>query len=231
MSKVICYFISTLILLQNIKAQQFRSFKDPGDGKVYKTVKIREQEWMVENLNVSTFRNGDSIPHAKTNQDWDNAGKEGRPAWCYYENNTNNGIKYGKLYNWYAVIDKRGLAPKGWHIARKSDWETLIQYLGGINESGLFKFNYESFFKSEVDYKTFWGNISGERSSLSGFNNTAIFGSLGEDSYSSWWSTPIKKIDLSRHNYYQYRYDSKILVHVLDCLESEGHSVRCIKDN
>ena len=137
MFKAICFLIPSLVLIQNLTDQQFGTLKNLRDDKMYKTVKIGEQVWMAENLNVSTFRNGDSIPHAITNQEWDDAGKEGRPAWCYYENNTNNGLKYGKLYNWYAVIDKRGLSPKGWHIAKKTDWEILIQYFEHYNYQNL----------------------------------------------------------------------------------------------
>ncbi len=79
----------------------------------FKTVVIGNQVWMAENLNVSTFCNGDTIPEIRNNADWLNAGYLGKPAWCYYENDSNNGKTYGKLYNWYAVNDPRGLAPKG----------------------------------------------------------------------------------------------------------------------
>jgi uncharacterized protein (TIGR02145 family) len=96
----------------------------------YKSVKIGTQTWMAENLNVSTFRNGDPIPEAKTDEEWKKAGKEGKPAWCYYDNDPKNGAKYGKLYNWYAVIDPRGLAPAGWHIPSDAEWTTLGDQLG-----------------------------------------------------------------------------------------------------
>ncbi|MBM3455516.1 MAG: hypothetical protein FJX80_10255, partial [Bacteroidetes bacterium] len=96
----------------------------------FKSVKIGAQTWMAENLNVSTFRNGDPIPEAKTNEEWEKAGKEGKPAWCYYENDSKNGAKYGKLYNWYAVNDSRGLAPTGWHIPSDAEWTTLENQLG-----------------------------------------------------------------------------------------------------
>lgn len=82
----------------------------------YKSVKIGDQVWMTENLNVSKFRNGDLIPEAKTNGEWMKSGDERKPAWCYYDNDPASSKKFGKLYNWYAVTDKRGLAPKGWHV-------------------------------------------------------------------------------------------------------------------
>jgi len=96
----------------------------------FKTVEIGEQVWMAENLNVSTFRNGDPIPQARTQEEWKKAGENKQAAWCYYDNNPANGKKYGKLYNYYATSDPRGLAPNGWHIPTDSEWKTLIKYLG-----------------------------------------------------------------------------------------------------
>lgn len=71
-------------------------------------VKIGDQIWMTRNLNVDKFCNGDPIPETKTNEEWIKAGENGKPAWCYYDNDPANGEKYGKLYNWYAVNDPRG---------------------------------------------------------------------------------------------------------------------------
>ena len=88
-------------------------------------VKIGDQKWMSVNLNVSHFRNGDSIPEVRTPEDWEKAGKEQKPAWCYYDNNPENQSRLGKLYNWYAVNDPRGLAPEGWHVSSDADWNVL----------------------------------------------------------------------------------------------------------
>jgi uncharacterized protein (TIGR02145 family) len=95
-----------------------------------KKVKIGKQVWMVMNLDVDKFRNGDPVPEAKTAEEWKKAAKNKQPVWCYYNNKSGNGEKYGKLYNWYAVIDKRGLAPKGWRIPSQKDWEQLFGFLG-----------------------------------------------------------------------------------------------------
>jgi len=103
------------------------------DGNVYQTVRIGGQVWMEENLNASHFRNGDLIPEAKTEEEWVLAGNKNEPAWCYYNNYSENGEKYGKLYNWYAVSDPRGLAPENWTIPDNKDWAKLIYYLGGGN--------------------------------------------------------------------------------------------------
>jgi len=101
-----------------------------------KTIKIGNQEWMVKNLNVSNFNNGDPIPEVKDKKEWKAASKNGQPAWCYYENLADNGIKYGKLYNWYAVSDPRGIAPEGFHIPTDKEWIELIKFLGGETVAG-----------------------------------------------------------------------------------------------
>jgi len=97
---------------------------------------IGTQTWHKTNLDVSTFRNGDTIPEAKTREEWKIAGEKGNPAWCYYENNSTNGQKYGKLYNWYAVSDNRNLAPLGWHIPTDAEWTILTDFLGGERNAG-----------------------------------------------------------------------------------------------
>jgi uncharacterized protein (TIGR02145 family) len=89
-------------------------------------VTIGNQIWSTKNLNVSTFRNGDQIPEAQTKEEWEKASDNKKPAWCYFNNSKHKGEVYGKLYNWYAVSDPRGLAPKGWHIPNESEWEILL---------------------------------------------------------------------------------------------------------
>ena len=96
-----------------------------------KGVAIGTQVWTTKNLDVATFRNGDAIPQAKTDEEWEAAGDNKQPAWCYYDNKASNGTKYGKLYNWYAVNDYRGLAPAGWHVPTDYEWTVLSTFLGG----------------------------------------------------------------------------------------------------
>jgi uncharacterized protein (TIGR02145 family) len=124
---------------------------------------IGNQIWMTENLNIDHFRNGDPIPEARTAEEWIKAGENNQPAWCYYENRTvqddpDNGTKYGKLYNWYAVNDRRGLAPKGWHIPTDDEWTILTNYLGG-----------EDVAAKKLKSKTGWKE-NGNGSNKSGFN-------------------------------------------------------------
>ncbi|MFM7709352.1 MAG: fibrobacter succinogenes major paralogous domain-containing protein [Ferruginibacter sp.] len=95
-----------------------------------KKIKLGNQVWMKKNLNLDVFQNGDPILEVTSEEDWIEALKMSQPAWCYYDFNPSNGYKYGKLYNWYAVIDPRGLAPVGWRIPSEADWDTLINFLG-----------------------------------------------------------------------------------------------------
>lgn len=94
------------------------------------TVTIGSQVWMTKNLDVSTFRNGDHIPQAKTDEEWKKAGENQQPVWCYYAYDQAKGPKYGKLYNWYAVNDPRGLAPRGYHVPTDAEWTKLENFLG-----------------------------------------------------------------------------------------------------
>ena len=96
------------------------------------TVTIGSQKWMTKNLDVTTFRNGDPIIEAKSNEEWKIAGENQQAAWCYFENDPKN----GKLYNWYAVNDTRGLGPEGWIIPTDDDWTYLVEFLGGENIAG-----------------------------------------------------------------------------------------------
>ncbi len=89
--------------------------------------------WMQKNLDVTTYRNGDPIPEVKDPEAWS---KLTTGAWCYYDNDPANNKKYGKLYNWYAVNDPRGLAPEGWHIPSNEEWTAMSNGLGGDKVAG-----------------------------------------------------------------------------------------------
>jgi uncharacterized protein (TIGR02145 family) len=129
-SLLIIIALGFALLLYSCDGVSFKEKNKITNPIQFKSVKIGNQIWMTENLNVSTFRNGDPIMEAKTNEQWIKAGKTGKPAWCYYDNDSKNGAKYGKLYNWFAVIDKRGLVPTGWHIPSEKEWNKLINFLG-----------------------------------------------------------------------------------------------------
>jgi uncharacterized protein (TIGR02145 family) len=89
---------------------------------------------MLKNLDVSTYRNGDLIPEVTDPNLWVGL-KTG--AWCWYNNDSATyASTYGKLYNWYAANDSRGLAPTGWHIPSDDEWTTLSTFLGGDAVAG-----------------------------------------------------------------------------------------------
>ena len=94
------------------------------DGNSYPTVKICNQTWMAKNLDVARYRNGDIIPQVTDPTQWANLTTG---AWCWYNNDSSNGAVYGRLYNWYAVNDPRGLAPEGWHVPSDGEWNQLVK--------------------------------------------------------------------------------------------------------
>lgn len=96
------------------------------------SVTIGTQTWMSHNLQVTTYRNGDPIPQVTMAQ----LATTTTGAWCYYNNDPANGPIYGKLYNWYAVHDPRGLAPLHWHVPSAAEWDVLTNFLGGPNIAG-----------------------------------------------------------------------------------------------
>ena len=100
------------------------------------SIKIGTQIWTTQNLDVTTFRNGDKIPEIESPTEFYQAGLKGKAAWCYYNGDAVNGKKYGRLYNWYAVHDSRGLAPQGWHLPTDKEWIILTDYLGGETVAG-----------------------------------------------------------------------------------------------
>ncbi|MBN2104124.1 fibrobacter succinogenes major paralogous domain-containing protein [bacterium] len=118
------------------------------DGNIYQTVKIGNQWWMAENLRVTHFRDGRSIPNITSASSWSTTANG---YCCIYANADSNLVTYGMLYNWYAVNESRGLAPEGWHVPTDDDWKELEMYLGmnqiqadstglrGNNEGGKLK--------------------------------------------------------------------------------------------
>ena len=102
------------------------------------------QVWMAKNLSVDTYRNGDVIPNVTDTTAW-NSLTTG--AWCWYGNDSAHNFQKGKLYNWYAVNDPRGLAPLGWHVPSDAEWTTLLNckeqilFSGGAYNAGYCDIN------------------------------------------------------------------------------------------
>lgn len=107
------------------------------DGNQYDIVKIGTQWWMMENLKTTKYDDGTPIVHVgATDADWVNPSIVSNGAYCEYNNSTSTADVYGMLYNWYAVTNpSHSLAPAGWHVATKADWDVLETYLGGIPDT------------------------------------------------------------------------------------------------
>lgn len=93
-------------------------------------IKIGNQTWMSVNLSTETFQNGDKITLVTSVDEWNEAIKNKMPACCNYNNDEENGNLYGKIYNWFAVIDSRNLAPDGWCIPTEKDWVLFANTIG-----------------------------------------------------------------------------------------------------
>jgi uncharacterized protein (TIGR02145 family) len=121
--------LAVLVLFQNCS----KGSDSDGNKINIPNVTIGQQIWSLKNLDVTTYRNGDLIPQVTTVQELA-ATRNG--AWCYYQNDPNNGTLYGKMYNWYAANDSRGLTPQGWHLPSQAEWNTLVTFLGGNTIAG-----------------------------------------------------------------------------------------------
>ena len=181
-------------------------------------VGIGTQQWMSKNLDVAFYRNGDPIPQVTDPTAW---AALTTGAWCYYNNDSTYGTKYGKLYNWYAVNDPRGLAPKGWHIPSDAEWTTLETSLGGASVAG-------GKMKSSSGWKD-----NGNGSNSSGFAGLpgghrfrlGTFYDVGNDG--NWWSST----EFNTANaWYRYLYHNFGIIFRLDYDKRYGFSVRCLRD-
>ena len=187
------------------------------------TVVIGKQVWITKNLNVFKYRNGDIIPEVKDPKEW---AKLTIGAWCYYDNDSKNGAIYGKLYNWYAVADPRGIAPEGFHIPSDDEWKTLNDYIDSEKIKGVKKkvlrekHQYVDGDKIESRFKGLPGGVRLIE------NIGCFFTSIDFDG--AWWSSTenVTKSDLyNTLNYYfwgvanDYSFNKQF-----------GFSVRCIKD-
>ena len=180
------------------------------------TVTLCSQVWDVKNLDVSTYRNGDPIPQVTDPTAWASLTTG---AWCYYANDPANGTTYGKLYNWYAVNDPRGLAPAGWHVPSDAEWSTLETCLGGALAAGAMK---------EAG-NVHWTSPNTGATNSSGFtalpggtrNSNGTFG-FAVGNYGFWWTSTspwnrdmaFNNADVTRNTYGS----------------GFGFSVRCLRD-
>jgi uncharacterized protein (TIGR02145 family) len=202
------------------------------EGNLYHTVQIGTQVWMVENLKTTKYRNGDPIPNVTDDIKWSERGHDTWPdsagggAYCNFENNSSKKSTYGRLYNWYAVNDKRKIAPPGWHIPTDAEWDILLEYIsdensknGHLKEAGT----------------VHWENPNTGATNETGFtalpggyrNDNGTFSKIGLGFGGYWWcstegntgSAWYRKMSYD-NSYVSRNYDSK----------KAGFSVRCIRD-
>ena len=191
------------------------------DGNVYNIITIGTQVWMVENLKVTHYRNGDPIPNISDSADWANLITG---AFCNYDNSFSNSTTYGKLYNWYAVVDSRNLAPTGWHIPTDTELTTLTTFLGGETVAGG---------KLKETGTSHWQTPNTGATNVCGFTAlpggcrsfNGLFGAIG--SYGYWWSSTVSSTMYAwgRSMVYDYSFVSSS-----SYSKNSGVSVRCVKD-
>ena len=201
------------------------------------TVTIGSQIWMTKNLNVASFRNGEPIQQAKTAEEWNKAQRNEQPVWCYYNNDPANGPKYGKLYNWYAINDPRGLAPIGFHIPSDEEWSILQLALGELEAVKSLKSNIGWLENGNGTNSSGFNALPGGSRSHDG----NYFRGLGKQGcwYASTFVVNYDSDKVLRHYHYEnnnllpemivviYSKSDKI---IMGSTHASGFSVRCIKD-
>jgi uncharacterized protein (TIGR02145 family) len=147
-------------------------------------VSINGKMWSKKNLTVTAFRNGDEIRNAATREEWIECLQHGFPAYCDYKNDTLHGKTYGRIYNWFAIADPRGLAPNGSRIANNSDWDELCLFAS----SGMPNWASYNTIGSALKSKEYWLNARPVRDTLyfnllpGGYRNSnGEFGGLGNE--------------------------------------------------
>jgi uncharacterized protein (TIGR02145 family) len=197
---------------------KFGTITDPRDGNVYKTVQIGTQIWFAENL-----RYAGNIPHVPSEEDWNAIFNQNNPipspAWCNLENNPDNDLLYGKLYNGYAM--KTGvLCPPGWHIPSLDEWLIFYDYLGGS----------QTIVGDKIRSVTGWEGNNFGATNESGFSGILsslrdVFGKFYPNHWARYWTSSLN--DLRGGSVLEL---STAGVSIFDVKMNYGHSCRCIKD-
>ena len=192
-------------------------------GYDYETVEIGEQCWFAENLRAENYENGDAIPASLSDAEW---ASTNTGAMAVYDENMANLELYGRLYNWYAVDDSRGLCPVGWHVPSDEEWTVMTDELGGVSVAGG---------KMKETYG--WSN-DGNGTNSSGFSGLPAGLRNGGGSFSPgdignivyFWSST--EDGLSEPNVFWNRalYSNSSLCGKNTHSATFGFSVRCLKD-
>ena len=227
-------FTSSITGLTKITTYYVRSYATNAGGTAYGNevvfttpldptprITIGNQVWTTQNLNVSTYRDGTPIPKVEDAATWVSLTYG---AYCYYNNDSATyAAVYGKLYNWYAVIDSRGLAPEGYHIPTHAEWVTLATTLGSVDVAGG---------KMKEAGTSHWttpntgaNNSSGLSFLPGGLRQSIIFLGINNTGY-TWCSTQYS----ATKGWYRSLLYNEELLRYSGGLREIGMSVRCIKD-
>lgn len=220
---LILLFLSILNVLaqQNIAGSTVTDI----DGNVYKTVRIGNQVWMVENLRTTHYRNGDPI--LTTVPDTLDYRAEATPKYQFiYNNDEKNLLIYGRLYTWYAVTDSRNICPVGWHIPTIEEFKLLDDALGGkMKAIGKLK-------ETGIEH---WISPNADATNESGFNGLpggwrAAKGSYGVlRKYGHWWCSNRQSEEYVFRMFLSYN-DACYKNHLGSSDPQNAWSVRCVKD-
>ena len=191
-----------------------------------KSIQFGSQNWMAENLSVSTFRNGDLIPQAQSDEAWQEAGFNKQAAWCYYNlsiDSLNIEVKkYGKLYNSYALNDPRGLAPEGWRLPTEGDWGTLENHLFLSEMSLIDAFSSEGWTNGNAGT-----NTTGLNFQAAGWRDVGC-GGLGEDMCFWAYQSPIGESTPYVSLYFDENHAGTLVNQSTNWIM--GFNVRCIRE-
>ena len=191
------------------------------------TVVIGTQQWTDKNLDVLTYRNGDLIPQVTDPTAW---AALTTGAWCYFNNDPSGyGSIYGKLYNWYAVNDPRGLAPQGWHIATSDELATLRTTLGGSTVAGAKMKTTTRWTTPNPLYKGAGATNESGFSGLPGSyrdSDGSFFNFIGQEGY--WWTATEFNTTIAYHYQLGKDFDNAVWGKILN--KKRGFSVRCVRD-
>ena len=201
------------------------------DENEYNVVTIGTQIWLVENLKTTKFRNGDLIPNITAANTW---GTTTTPAWSDYSNSAANGTKYGHLYNWYAAVDAKNIAPEGWHVPTDAEWTTLTTYVSTHLGTSV---NIPKALASTTDWAShLLANALGNNTAINNSTGFSVLPSGYRDGagasnsityYSFLWTTLELNATTAWCRWFDYSTTTVIRV---NGQKKSGYAIRCVKD-
>ena len=202
------------------------------DGNIYETVQIGDQLWMAENLKVTHYQNSDEIPYIYNDPQYG--------AYINYSNNADNVGVYGRLYNWFAVNDERGLCPDNWHVPSDDEFKSLEMYLGmseseangeglrGTDEGGKLKEEGNEHWNSPntgATNETDFIALPGGNRRYETYTNQEIFSGLNR--YGFFWSSSEVYTVNAWYRVFSFDYSESNRFHLS---KTNAFSIRCVED-